>query len=322
MKIIRRDISIPILATFLISIDCFVAQSMTSSFRPGSRLARKLLEKYEADQVHRNTDHASWYHVNLKKIPEELCSSFIQSHQDEETSNFLEHCFDKSEWIFTQFYHSLMKSILGWFMTQTSINGFLERGSMFVFSTSQFDNLLGLDPLWKSYKLLDLGAGDGKVTERIAHHFNETFATEASKPMTWRLKEKGYKILEIDEWADGKHTYDVITCLNLLDRIAQPITLLQEMHRVLAPDTGRLVVAVVLPFKPYVEFGSEDNRQIETVSISGRTFEEQITSLINDIFLPAGFQLLKFTRLPYLCEGDMEQSFYVLHDAVFVLKRS
>ena len=65
---------------------------------------------------------------------------------------------------------------------------------------------------------------------------------------------------------------------------------------------------------------STDHKPTERIHLNGDKFEDQITSLVNDVFKPAGFTLLKFTRLPYLCEGDMENSFYVLDDFVFVLK--
>lgn len=58
----------------------------------------------------------------------------------------------------------------------------------------------------------------------------------------------------------------------------------------------------------------------ENINLKGRTFEDQCISLVRDVFEPAGFSLVRFTRVPYLCEGDLESSFYVLDDAVFVLK--
>ena len=63
-----------------------------------------------------------------------------------------------------------------------------------------------------------------------------------------------YRNLGIEEWQDGRHKYDVISCLNLMDRCERPIKLLRDMHNVIKPD-GRVIVAVVLPFKPYCEFG-------------------------------------------------------------------
>jgi len=55
------------------------------------------------------------------------------------------------------------------------------------------------------------------------------------------------------------------------------------------------------------------------LDISGETFEEQVnsTSLVME---SAGFEVERWTRLPYLCEGDLGQSYYWLDDVVFVLK--
>jgi len=42
----------------------------------------------------------------------------------------------------------------------------------------------------------------------------------------------------------------------------------------------------------------------------------------NEVFRRAGFEVEAVTRLPYLCEGDMYNDYYILDDAVFVLKAS
>lgn len=68
--------------------------------------------------------------------------------------------------------------------------------------------------------------------------------------------------------------------------------------------------------------GGVENKPTEELHIQGEIFEEQCVSLVRDVFEPAGFTLERFTRLPYLCEGDLECSFYELDDAVFVLKRT
>ena len=69
----------------------------------------------------------------------------------------------------------------------------LDRGSMFVFSNAQFQRLMGVDEAWKAGRLLDLGAGDGKVTSVIRHHFDEVYVTEQSPSMRWRLSNRGFK---------------------------------------------------------------------------------------------------------------------------------
>ena len=57
----------------------------------------------------------------------------------------------------------------------------------------------------------------------------------------------------LDEWQSQQ--YDVICALNLIDRCDKPMSLLREIRQALKPDTGRLLLAVVVPYKPYVEFG-------------------------------------------------------------------
>lgn len=74
-----------------------------------------------------------------------------------------------------------------------SVHSFLGRGSMFVFSNEQFRRLLRIGPEWKGQRMLDLGAGDGGVTEVMGCHFNEVYATEVSTPMKWHLQRKNYR---------------------------------------------------------------------------------------------------------------------------------
>ena len=64
---------------------------------------------------------------------------------------------------------------------------------MFVFSREQFVRLLGVSSSWRADRLLDLGAGDGKVTEVMAGHFDTVSATEVSAPMQRILRDKGYR---------------------------------------------------------------------------------------------------------------------------------
>ena len=64
-----------------------------------------------------------WYYIDKSKLPENICERFIQFHQDDEASEFLENCYEKADWVLVQIGHSLAKSVLSWFMTATSING-------------------------------------------------------------------------------------------------------------------------------------------------------------------------------------------------------
>lgn len=66
--------------------------------------------------------------------------------------------------------------------------------------------------------------------------------------------------------------------------------------------------------------GSSDHKPKEMLPISGTKFEDQVASLVQDVFEPEGFQVMSWSRVPYLCEGDLRQSYYWLDDAIFVLK--
>ncbi|XP_053550833.1 protein-L-histidine N-pros-methyltransferase isoform X2 [Bombina bombina] len=260
-----------------------------------------------------------WYFCNTENLSEALRPIFVQSYLDEGTQTFLNRSIEKSGWLSIQLYHSFMSSVFSVFMSRTSINGLLGRGSMFVFSPEQFQRLLKIGPEWKAHRLLDLGAGDGEVTKVMSPHFEEIYVTEMSQTMIWQLQKKKYRVLNIDEWQRTGFQYDVISCLNLLDRCHQPVTLLKEMRSMLEPTRGRVILALVLPFHPYVENGGKWEKPAEVMEVTGKVWEEQVNSLA-DVFQEAGFAVEALTRLPYLCEGDMYNDYYVLDDAVFVLR--
>ena len=56
-------------------------------------------------------------------------------------------------------------------------------------------------------------------------------------------------------WVNTTEKFDVVSCLNLLDRCDKPVTLLSNIRHVLRPETGRVIIAIVLPFSPCVESG-------------------------------------------------------------------
>ncbi|XP_067130666.1 protein-L-histidine N-pros-methyltransferase isoform X2 [Centruroides vittatus] len=228
---------------------------MASIQRPyfRSMLAQSLYDRMVKEQHLRNFDRSQWYRCDLDRVTADLRDLYIAFDCDKDTNAFLETCYEKSDWFFVQVFHSLAKAFLCWFMTQTSINGFLGRGSTFVFSQSQFLQLLGVASDWHSEALLDLGAGDGSVTQVMASLFDTVHVTEISSVMQRILTKKGYRILDVNKWAEESKKYDVVSCLNLLDRCDKPITLLNQIKSKLKPTTGRLIIALVLPLSQYVE---------------------------------------------------------------------
>ncbi|KJE94882.1 DREV methyltransferase [Capsaspora owczarzaki ATCC 30864] len=175
--------------------------------------------------------------------------------------------------------------------------------------------------------LLDIGAGDGNVTARLAPMFASVTTTEASAVMSWRLAQRGFtSINTLDLHSDPRllGPFDVISCLNVLDRCERPRTLLQDIRSRLTPKTGRVILAIVLPFRPYVEFAStpegRQNKPVETVQLTGVCFEQWAEELIHQLIEPAGFTVEAMGRSPYLCHGDLYRKYYVLDDLLLVLR--
>lgn len=66
---------------------------------------------------------------------------------------------------------------------------------------------------------------------------------------------------------------------------------------------------------------NSDHVPSELIDISAsHVWEVQLQSFLSNVIQPAGFELVRWTRLPYLCEGDFTQSFYYLNDIVMVLR--
>ncbi|KAK9876794.1 hypothetical protein WA026_015032 [Henosepilachna vigintioctopunctata] len=189
---------------------------------------------------------------------------------------------------------------------------------MFVVSLTQFLKLIKSDHSWHREYVIDLGAGDGKVTAHLEPLFDKVFVTEVSGTMRTLLSKKGYNILEVEDWDNGRK-YDLIMCLNLIDRCNTPMQLLKRIRQALQPG-GLVFLALVLPFSAYVEIGSKTHKPEELLPIIGSSFEEQVDSLVSEVLKPSGFIVESWSRVPYLCEGDLSQSYYWLDDAVFILK--
>ncbi|XP_057319581.1 protein-L-histidine N-pros-methyltransferase [Microplitis mediator] len=297
------------------------------NYQPHGNLARILWEKQKADERLRAYDKTRWYRVDKSKIREDILKLWIplgigerKDEPDKSAQDFLARSADKSDSLFLQVWHSLATSALSWFISRTSINGLLGRGSMHVFSTEQFLQLMDTSDFkgpWDS--VVDLGAGDGATTAHIAHLFKKVYATDVSAPMRWALAKRKFTVLDVSDW-DKTGPFNVILCLNLLDRCDRPNTLLRQLRATLAPG-GRLVVALVLPFSPYVETGERgDHKPMEYLPIKGFGLEGQVAGLIDRVFEPAGLKCLAWSKLPYLCEGDLRQAFCFLEDVIFILE--
>lgn len=245
---------------------------------------------------------------------------------------------------------------------------------MHVLSTAQLERILDSSnraaqqlgqpalPANRAGALLDVGAGDGHVTAQLAAlpHVdrNRIVVTEVSCVMAWRLRRRGYRCVRTDNLDDidgsggdcmrhleagqTRRHFELVSCLNVLDRCDRPRYLLHQLRSRLRPGSGRLLLALVVPYRPMVEtrtFPAHRRRTgaarlthttggpvrgssrppHERLHIGGRTWEAQCAAFIQHELLPLGFRVLACTRVPYLCEGDYCRPYYELDDAVVVL---
>ncbi|XP_053211800.1 protein-L-histidine N-pros-methyltransferase-like [Panonychus citri] len=285
-------------------------------------LARSVYERMLREEQLRNFDTSKWYKIDNNQVNDSISSKFIELNYDSETDTFIKTCYQKSDWLFTHIFNALAQTVLGLFMTSTSINGLLKRGSMFVFSNSQFNlfyDEIGTIKSDSDSSLLDIGSGDGRVTSVMSKYFNKTYCTEVSPVMKRLLVKRDYEILDADKWYENDLSFNLISCLNVLDRCDRPLTMIKKMRQKIKPN-GRILLALVLPLNQYVESSANGHKPSESITLTGNSLEQHAQSFIQDYIEPNDLELIAWTKVPYLCEGDLELSYYWLNDVLFLLK--
>ncbi|NXS93967.1 METL9 protein, partial [Jacana jacana] len=190
-----------------------------------------------------------WYVCNTEQLSESLQPIFVQSYLDQGTQIFLINSIEKSGWLFIQLYHSFVSSIFSLFMSRTSING-----QFWVVS----ETLSGSECVLAHCKPRPISeqcrrwwrlSGNTNATEFSSFSYSVKLNFTSTVSLSLSL----FRVLGINEWQNVGFQYDVISCLNLLDRCDQPLTVLKDIRSVLEPTRGRVILALVLPFHPYVE---------------------------------------------------------------------
>jgi len=242
------------------------------------------------------------YDVRLELLGESLRQVWHQLEADEETMAYVESCGP-------ELLRDAVSRVLRQFMSKTDANGWAGRKGMFVLSEAQVASLcphlvsvreeeeefLGGTVGIKS--LLDIGSGDGSVTERFAGWFDRVVATETSSIMVRTLRRKGWEVFQPPQEQLPAAEFDLITCFNVLDRADKPLSLLKDLRVRLKPETGRLILAVVLPWCPQVESGTKWIVPSEKLPMEGAhcrvkaSFEESLEALVNRVITPAGFEV-------------------------------
>ncbi|CAK4191457.1 unnamed protein product [Aphanomyces euteiches] len=217
---------------------------------------------------------------------------------------------------------STLSTFLNMFYSVTDTNGMLDRTAQDHVSSAHVSKLFkfpqGYSP---AGKLLDIGAGDGNVTARLAPFVKTVYSTEVSIPMVRALNARGFHATHTTDLSHpdvvAQGPYDFISLLNVLDRADKPLTLFHQIHNLLSPNARQHTV----------EVGTQKLPPTEELPMAGglcaevSSFEDGARIIAEKVFRPCGFEVDAFSRVPYLCRGGVSQPYYVLSDALFTLKK-
>jgi SAM-dependent methyltransferase len=255
------------------------------------------------------------YAVDVADLSPAIASHFIELSRDSGTDAFLaEAARGRHGWFSTAAHRALRT-----FMSDFDVNGWLDMYSLFLASSEHWRALLGER---KARRLLDVGAGAGKVTETLMPLTEHVVATELSAPMARRLRRMGIECHELDlaEQALPGPGFDRIACLNVLDRTARPRQLLCRLVDLLEPE-GQLVIALALPYRPFYYVGASTPDPLERLACAEPTWERAVNRLVERELEPLGLTLASLSRAPYLSFGDTKRGLYELDDAILVLQK-
>ena len=255
------------------------------------------------------------YDADVAALSPRVRERFVQLERDAATDAFLEAAATgRHSWWKTR-----LHQVLRQFMSDFDVNGMLDMYPLFVASTEQWRTLLGSA---RVPRLLDVGAGSGNVTRTLQPLADHVVTTELSHRMAERLRDSGFECHEVDlaERNFAGPSFDLITCLNVLDRTSLPRRLLQRLHELLVPG-GRLVLAIALPYEPFFFSGASTPAPLERLACSERSWEAALSTLVERELEPLGLRLLSVSRAPYLSFGDTGRGLYQLDDALVVLQK-
>jgi len=251
------------------------------------------------------------YGADLARLPSELRSAFVELDADESTRAWIDDALTRRR----PYARMAVRGFAMAFVNLYDANGWLSICQDRLLGTEQWRQLLGDG----GARLLDVGAGDGTITQALAALFDQVVTTELSAPMARRLRARGYACHQIDlafDSIDGR--FDVVALQNVIDRTTHPLRLLDGAAALLAQG-GRVVVAVPVPIEPAVFKGPALLQPAESLPTGNADFESAVAALWTQVFEPRGYRVTALTRAPYLCNGSIRSRVEVLDDAIFVL---
>jgi len=98
----------------------------------------------------------------------------------------------------------------------------------------------------KSKKLLDVGCGDGIITHFLKRKVAKLYGIDKSKEDLKKARKRGviprYIDLDKEKIPFRNSFFDVVTCLDVIEHIKDPVSLIREINRVLRRN-GTLILS-------------------------------------------------------------------------------
>lgn len=213
-----------------------------------------------------------------------------------------------------------LQRVLRRFASDFEVNARLGMYSLHLGGTATYRALLERSD--RAGSLLDVGAGTGEVTEKLAPLFSTVRCTETSAGMARRIRGRGLpcELVDLADVSVMLGTFDAVALLNVLDRTSRPRTLLDRALAHLRAD-GVLILASPLPARPHVDHGGATADPEEDMGGTGETFEAALSSLHRTLLVPRDLRVVRWMRLPYLSQGDSEAGHYEHDDVLMCCQR-
>ena len=259
------------------------------------------------------------YSCELSALDDKLAARFVELEFDEATREFMDGASSARHSTWQGILHATLTN----FMSDYDVNGFLNMYPMFLIAETQWRTLLGGELSDKQARLFDIGAGSGDVTRELSPIFASVHTAELSRSMARRLRRQGFEChgFDVSERGVPDGPYEVVSCLNILDRCARPLALLEHASEALAPG-GLLVLATPLPFEPFVYRGSITAAPQQRLQLSKQSWERAASELVQLVEARFALRARTLSRCPYLSWGDSARPLYMLDDAVVVFEKS
>lgn len=251
------------------------------------------------------------YTIHSKVHENGNSKKFVQSCFTEEGEKFLE--LNQPHTAVQQVIKDFLTGVCG--MRHVDAASLLQINKMFVYDHITLVNLVqstNTKNICEFDTVLDIGAGDGYVTETVYKPICKSIeVTEASPGCIEALNnnpsiKRVHFETNLTNFINERKKFNLISMLNVLDRCDKPISLLRDAHKCLDEKNGKLIVALTYPHRPFVVendlLKSEQAEKFDKLDLQ-LTFSDFIDKSVEHFCLN-NFEVDAFTRVPYICVGS------------------